>query len=94
MITAAAERHSESLFLVRMSFVELYNNRFRNLLERAEAIAAPASSGGWTSVESRSGKIEIRETKVAGVVLTGPGLRFPVTSAAEVGAQQCVSKND
>ena len=33
MITAAAERHSESLFLVRMSFVELYNNRFRNLLE-------------------------------------------------------------
>ena len=79
------------MFLVRMSFVELYNNKFRNLLEHS-AVASPAlephQSSPWSpdpmAKGAKSGKIEIRETKTTGVILTGPNLRFPVTSAAEV----------
>ena len=79
------------MFLVRMSFVELYNNNFRNLLEHSAAASPahePHQSSPWspdpTAKGAKSGKIEIRETKTTGVILTGPNLRFPVTSAAEV----------
>ena len=55
------------MFLVHLTFVELYNNQFRNLLD-------PQS-------HSYGKRIEIHENKSEGVHLRGPGnLRIPVIS--------------
>ena len=55
------------MFLVHLTFVELYNNHFRNLLD--------------SHSNSPGKKIEIHESKSEGVHLRGPGnLRIPVTS--------------
>ncbi|KAJ1435063.1 P-loop containing nucleoside triphosphate hydrolase protein, partial [Ochromonadaceae sp. CCMP2298] len=77
---AAAEEH-DVFFYVRLSYVELYNNTFRNLLESVHQGPAP-----------RHDKIEVRESQSAGVFLAGPNLRFPVTSALE--AFQLISRGN
>jgi hypothetical protein len=60
-----------AMSMVRMSYVELYNNQFRDLL---------ASNAG--SQASTRAKIELHENKAMGVYLTGsPTLKTPVTSA-------------
>jgi ankyrin repeat protein/chromosome segregation ATPase len=132
IIEATAAREKDVFFYVRMSYVELYNNNFRNLLDFAskerqaalensarEAAAAAAeeeegterdgSSGGHNDKDStrdggstvatdfsthspsfmhpglskRTDKIEVRESKSAGIFLAGPNLRLPVTTAQE-----------
>lgn len=92
---------------MRISYVELYNNTFRNLLDFASKEVSSSREGldksrqtdvegsfidgalegrGAISVPSnfvRSDKIEVRESQSAGVFLSGPNLRIPVTSARE-----------
>jgi Kinesin motor domain len=75
-------------FYVRLSYVELYNNNFRNLLEFAVPPTDRKSLDSTTYPSSgrqsqRGDKIEVRESPSAGVFLSGPNLRFAVTSAAE-----------
>ena len=87
-IKATAAAQPDTMFLVRMSYVELYNNVFRNLLdwglvEYSEQVDEVEGDGGVYRT-ARSDRIEVRETKVAGVHLSGPRLRAPVTSAANV----------
>ena len=73
------------MFLVRISFVELYNNQFRNLLdlglveEDGEHGDKGADSGMFQT--ARNDKIQVRESKLAGVHLSGPNLRASVTCA-------------
>lgn len=95
---AQESKDKDSMFLVRLSYVELYNNQFRNLLERP---AKPQGSNKSMSLSSsrslsdstgsfslpkhsrKEGKIEVREDKNAGVFLSGPGLHVTVTTAQE-----------
>ena len=86
-----AARSPETIFLVRMSYVELYNNTFRNLLdwdlvEFTEQENRRDGDAEESAVfrAARSERIEVRETKIAGVHLSGRGLRAPVTSASSV----------
>jgi len=66
-------RVKDVVFLVHVSYVELYNNQFRNLLEDIEPC-----------VSSKS-KIEIHESRDTGVFLTGPPtLKVAVTSERDV----------
>lgn len=87
---------SQTIFLVRMSYVELYNNQFKNLLDRgpggsssdlsgrAEDSTTARSSGGFNT-PFKPERIEVRENKVEGVHLSGPSnLRAPVTSSESV----------
>lgn len=129
-IEKAAEA-TDVYFFVRLSYVELYNNTFRNLLESvAREMPTPIrhnstvnTSGFFTELDdleayevshgptfayarstsaamlkeypgtnARSEKIEVRESNNAGVFLSGPNLRFPVTSATE--AYQLISKGN
>lgn len=125
---AAAE--SDIFFYVRLSYVELYNNSFRNLLEGVskemtlnKSTASANASSFFSEMDDleayeahlgptfayaratsaavlkeypgqtfRSDKIEVRETQNAGVFLSGPNLRFPVTSAVE--AFQLINKGN
>lgn len=73
-IDRAAKARDDAVFLVHVSYVELYNNVFRNLLD------------GFGEASDKK-KIEIRESKSAGVFLSGPSnLRLAVRSEAEVRA--------
>lgn len=119
IIEATAAREKDVFFYVRMSYVELYNNNFRNLLdfaskERSAALtpSAKGNSGdreeegsekdgvedeatvntGFStsspsyihpSLNKKTDKIEVRESKSAGIFLAGPNLRLPVTKAQE-----------
>ncbi|KAH8066854.1 hypothetical protein JL721_8044 [Aureococcus anophagefferens] len=68
-----AARRESAVFLVHVSYVELYNNVFRNLLEDRHDHAP-----------SR-GKIEIRESRDSGIFLGGPrNLKVPVKSERDV----------
>lgn len=126
---SAAE--NDIFFFVRLSYVELYNNNFRNLLEHVSkemahlnknitnanismsgffselddmASAAYEAEHGPTFAYARTAahkevptgnrgeKIEVRESSSAGVFLSGPNLRFPVTSAVE--AFQLIAKGN
>lgn len=129
-----AANEEDVYFFVRLSYVELYNNTFRNLLEHVaketfgsggssnktinsnmsmsgfftelddldipaayEAQHGPTfaygrASSNIASAASRSEKIEVRESQSAGVFLSGPNLRFPVTSAVE--AFQLIAKGN
>ena len=69
-----AAQQSDALFHVQMSFVELYNNNFRNLLD--------SNSGG--NCDQQGHRIEVHESASDGVHLTGPRLRVHVSSADEV----------
>ena len=77
--------------LVRLSFVELYNNAFRNLLQEN----GHGTASSWQQQQQQqphppgpkrqqpSSSIEIRESADGTTFLEGPpGLRVPVTSAA------------
>lgn len=69
---ALIEERTEAA-LVRLSFVELYNNSFRNLL---------GSDGDGGSKGQPTKPIDVREAPDGGVFLDGPpGLSVPVTSA-------------
>eukprot|EP01039_Chlorochromonas_danica_P008930 gene8930-9852_t len=132
-----AANEEDVYFFVRLSYVELYNNTFRNLLEHVaketfgsgggsgssnktinsnmsmsgfftelDDLSIPAAyeaqhgptfaygraSSNIASAASRSEKIEVRESQSAGVFLSGPNLRFPVTSAVE--AFQLIAKGN
>ena len=68
-----AARRESAVFLVHVSYVELYNNVFRNLLEDRHD-HAPSQ-----------GKIEIRESRDSGIFLGGPpNLKVPVKSERDV----------
>ena len=70
-----ATRTKDAVFLVHVSYVELYNNQFRNLLDDV----------GNLCHKSSCTKIEIRESRDTGVFLTGPAnLKVAVTSEQEV----------
>lgn len=78
-----ATRTKDAVFLVHVSYVELYNNQFRNLLDDV----------GNHCHASSSTKIEIRESRDTGVFLTGPSnLKVAVTSEQEV--QELISLGD
>jgi hypothetical protein len=89
--TTAAQQEQDVFFYVRLSYVELYNNNFRNLLESASKELAlkendklmDSSSRIPPNSSSRNDKIEVRECQSAGVFLAGPNLRIPVTTAQE-----------
>ncbi len=128
---SAAE--NDIFFFVRLSYVELYNNNFRNLLEHVPKEQQPtrptsnvnmSMSGFFTELDDmvaasfeaeygpsfafarstaavsmkehglsgKNEKIEVRESTSAGVFLSGPNLRFPVTSAVE--AFQLIAKGN
>jgi hypothetical protein len=93
---AEESKDKDSMFLVRLSYVELYNNQFRNLLERPAKLPSKKSislsssrsfsdSGSFSLPKHgrKEGKIEIREDKSTGVFLSGPGLHVNVTTAQE-----------
>ena len=87
-IEAAASQENDVFFYVRLSYVELYNNNFRNLLEFAakelssKERADDAGDNFGVGLRSKS-RIEVRESQAAGVFLAGPHLRIPVTTAQE-----------
>jgi chromosome segregation ATPase len=88
-INESAARHSEEMFLVRVSYVELYNNQFRSLLDWShvkydEDGDRHGADDRKVFQTARNDKIQVRESKVAGVHLSGPNLRAPVTSAENV----------
>ena len=71
LVKIKAEEESDRLFLIRLTFVELYNDRFRDLLTSPSARAAAPS-------------IQLRERASGEVFLEGSStLGKPVTSAAE-----------
>ena len=72
LVQIKAEEQSDRIFLVRLTFVELYNDRFRDLLSAA------------SSPSSRHSGIQLRERASGEVFLEGSStLGKAVTSAAE-----------
>jgi len=83
----ASERH-DMRFRVELSYVELYNNSFRDLLAEpgAAAAASAAVSGGGVDLGQvgKGAKISVRESRSQGVYLEGsPTLRQRVDTAEE-----------
>jgi hypothetical protein len=93
-INETASAQPDTMFLVKMSYVELYNNQFRNLIDwsmvensshhQMEEASSSLTGNSQGFFKSTSDKIEVRENSVAGVHLVGPGLRAPVTNARNV----------
>ncbi len=84
-----ALQHGESsdmAFSAHISFVELYNGRFRQLLEDEEDHTGCKSCCPCSKHENReAAKIEVRENKGRDAYLVGgPNLRRPVTNLQEV----------
>jgi hypothetical protein len=74
MATSRTASDTAAMFLVHISYVELYNNIFRNLLHDL----------GNRNADDRLKKIEIHENKRSGVHLTGPSnLRLAVTNVEQ-----------
>lgn len=123
VIEDTAKQDKDIFFYVRISYVELYNDKFRNLLEFAskEFIAKDGDKSYLDSENSvfdnatkvsqsgeykfsslsqpnnpmphiQSNKIEVRESQSAGVFLSGPYLRIPVTTAND--AFQLIAKGN
>jgi hypothetical protein len=82
-LEADAAMGHDRAFMVFLTYVEIYNNTFNNLLGGAQEIKV---NGSWQGSSSTpSSKIEIREHPNRGVYLSGGhNLRVPVTSATEV----------
>ena len=93
-----ASKHPQSIFMVNMSYVELYNNQFRNLLEQHSSFDKKAPMAAGVRGASRATythpqnpkpvKISIRENKLHGVYLSSSGdaksnLTVAVTSAEQ-----------
>ena len=106
--TTTGQKDNDVFFYVRLSYVELYNNNFRNLLEFAsKGLSAKGkldtdesmttsptrpSPRKMEEVSPKSDKIEVRESRSDGVFLAGHNLRIPVTTAEE--ALQLISKGN
>jgi len=85
-IRLATQRSHDVMFLVRMSFVELYNNAFRNLLPEAafdKTASTPTDRTGSSRRTTKGGKIEVREADNKGTFLSGKGLRHTVRNVQE-----------
>lgn len=96
-IETSAATESDVFFYVRISYVELYNNNFRNLLEFASKELSAKDKDTLPHDNFGIGlkgkfKIEVRESQTAGVFLAGPNLRIPVTTAQE--AFQLISRGN
>lgn len=95
-IEASAAQESDVYFYVRISYVELYNNNFRNLLEFASKELKlkdrEDERDNFGHGLKGKNKIEVRESTSAGVFLAGPNLRIPVTTAPE--AFQLISRGN
>ena len=105
--TTTSQKENDVFFYVRLSYVELYNNNFRNLLEFASkelgtkskdteegpsSLSPPRGPRKMEEFSPKSDKIEVRESPSAGVFLAGHNLRIPVTSAEE--ALQLINKGN
>ena len=105
--TSTSQKDNDVFFYVRLSYVELYNNNFRNLLEFASkelstkgkdteestsSLSPPRGPRKMEEFSPKSDKIEVRESPSAGVFLAGHNLRIPVTSAEE--ALQLINKGN
>ena len=87
LIGENSSKKSGMMFMVRMSFVELYNNNFRDLLEGSNVTKKfGARSKNKLREEDRvRAKIDVRENSSKGVYLTGSKtLRSKVSSVSEV----------
>ncbi len=75
---------SDTVFSAHISFVELYNGKFRQLLEDEDHNTSKTFC--CSKQENReASKIEVRETKSGSVYLIGgPNLKRPVTNLQEV----------
>ncbi len=75
---------TETIFSAHISFVELYNGKFRQLLEDEDQIASKTFC--CSKQENReSSKVEVRETKGGKVYLVGgSSLKRPVINLEEV----------
>lgn len=70
------------VFLVKMSYVELYNNSFRNLLEDVTG-STPVSPAAKFK-RDRTSKIEVRENPSTGTFLFGPhNLNHNITTPSQ-----------
>jgi Kinesin motor domain len=80
-----AANKTNCVSMIHVTYVEIYNDRFYNLLAGA-ATDDHAESLVLVSQRDRDKKIEIREHPIRGVYLSGGSgkLRVPVTSAAAV----------
>ena len=70
------------VFLVKMSYVELYNNSFRNLLE--DVVGSTSASPAAKFKRDRTSKIEVRESPSTGTFLFGPrNLNHNITTPSQ-----------
>ena len=70
LIDESSTKNNGMMFMVRMSFVEIYNNTFRDLLEGC-TLSKRARKRYVTDDERIRAKIDIRESSAKGVYLTG-----------------------
>lgn len=92
-IEERAKEETDAIYYVRISYVELYNNKFKNLLEFASKRTEADKEDDGLARPNRTGdKIEVKESAKTGVYLSGNALRIPVTSAKE--AFQLISKGN
>ena len=82
-IDSSPANSTSVVFLVKMSYVELYNNSFRNLLDSRTATVAATGGGSGDNCSDtspsaakfkrdRTDKIEVRENPSTGTFLSGP----------------------
>ena len=88
LISENSQSKTGMMFMVRMSFVELYHKDFRDLLEGSDAVTRKGGRsirGKRLDEDAVRAKIDVRENSARGVYLTGSRtLRTPVTCAEEV----------
>ena len=81
-LTSAQGMDNEVVFLVKISYVELYNNTFRNLLSGLEGTTPVSPAAKFK--RDRSDKIEVRENPSTGTFLFGPpNLHHTITTPTQ-----------